>query len=97
MNFSFSDINRTESAKKQDQEILDKINQKQLQLIDAEKVCSHFIDNTMESPQADLKFFKKSERNSPAKKQRTPTLRELLDTPLNSCLMPMDDFMSPEI
>jgi hypothetical protein len=54
MNFSFSDINRTESAKKQDQEILDKINQKQLLLIDAEKVCSHFIDNTLESPQADL-------------------------------------------
>ena len=60
MNFSFSDINRTESANKQDQEILDKINQKQLQLIDAEKVCSHFIDNTLESPQADLFFFKKS-------------------------------------
>jgi len=54
MNFSFSDINRTESAKKQDQEILDKINQKQLLLIDAEKVCSQFIDHTLESPQADL-------------------------------------------
>ena len=98
MNFSFSDINRTESAKKQDKEILDKINQKQLLLIDAEKkVCSHFIDHTLESPQADLQFFKKSQRNSPAKKQRTPTLRELLDPPLNACLIPMDDFMSPEI
>jgi len=51
----------------------------------------------LESPQADLKFFKKSERNSPAKKQRTPTLRELLDPPMNECLMPMDDFMSPEL
>jgi len=45
-------------------------------------------------------FFKKSEKTSPSKKQRTPTLREHLDAPPSSGLMVMDpsiDFMSPEL
>jgi hypothetical protein len=67
MNFSFSDINRTESAKKHDQEILDKIHPKP-SILDAEKICSSFIDHALESPLTELSFNKTSEKNSPTKR-----------------------------